>query len=587
METIDFLKSLAGSWGIEVNNLNTCLSLDEAIGKKNMYFVCGFDSDKKERVGDDNFSKKSYIFIDIDIRKSVYVKEKRVVSDEELMDIIILVGNLLDWKWLSDYSYSVYSGNWLHLYYVGDEIETDKKEYSDAVKYFQSLINFHIGKLGLECDNACTNISRISRLPWTINPRLKIEKGVQLRNMWDVMCNILTSNQQKSVHVGKIKEYAKLWREEQDIEKKNTEYVKKISREMKSDDRIFEEINKIPAREIAETAWSVEYRDCDKDSCPLYEWHKNMGAYYWKPSNVVVNTGSSLVKHKDEKYWTTYRLARDEMFWWDVKKTIDYFKSRYWINIEPKWTIPSKREYASMGYIYWNNTFDKFGCMMSGELVVIVSKTNSGKTTFAMNLLQENEKINKQGFYINLEFPIETVAKKRWLDYNEKSKIHLTDLQPLTIEEQKDMDRYVKNYISRFSYHNAPEGIAIDELINIMLEQLEKDINLFVIDTFSRITGNLDWANAHRSQNATMEKLQEFAQNTGACVILLHHTNKAWVFEGSQKIMDLANVFISIEKTEDPFGTPKTKFVLSKDKYISNVEIWTDWQKWEYVLSTT
>lgn len=586
MEVKQFLQTLAGSGGIEVSNLTTNFTLEQALGKKNMYFVCGFDWEKN-RVNDDDFTKKSYIFIDIDIRKIVFVREKRIVSDEELMDIIIDVSNLLDWKWLSDYSFSVYSGNWLHLYYVGDEIETNKKEYSDAVKYFQSLINSHIKKLGLECDSACTNISRISRLPWSINPRLKIEKGVNLWDMWDIMCEFLTCNPQKSIHVGNIKEYAKLWREAQEMEKKNTEYVKKISREVKSDDRIFEEINKIPAREIAETVWWVEYRDCDKDNCPLYEWHKNMWAYYWKPSNIIVNTGSSLIKNKDEKYRTTYRLARDEMFWWDVKKTIDFFKSRYWIHIESKGTIPSKREYESIGYIYGNKTFDKFGCMMSGELVVIVSKTNSWKTTFAMNLLQENEKINKHWFYINLEFPIETVAKKRWLDYNNKSKIHLTDLQPLTIDEQKDMDRYVKNYISRFSYHNAPQGIAIDELIEVMLEQLEKNINLFVIDTFSRITGNLDWANAHRSQNLTMEKLQEFAQNTGACVILLHHTNKTWVFEGSQKIMDLANVFISIEKTEDPFGTPKTKFVLSKDKFISNLEIRTDWLKWEYVLSIT
>lgn len=584
MQTKDFLQDLAGNWGIEVNNLTTSIPLEQAIGKKNIYFVCGFDS-KKNRVSDDDFTKKKYIFIDIDIRKSVYDKEKRVITDDELREIVVDIGNILDDKWLSDYSYSVFSGNGLHLYYVGDEIETNKKEYSDAVKYFHTLINFHIGKLGLECDQACSNIARISRLPGTINTRVKIQNWVQIRDMWEIECQLLTSNPKKSVHIQKIKEYAKLYNETQEIEKRNTEYIKNISRDVKSDDRIFEEINKIPAREIAEIAWWVEYKNCEKDNCPLLEWHKNMWAYYWKPSNVVVNTGSSLVKHKDEKYWTTYRLARDEIFSGDVKKTIDFFKVKYWIVTEPKGTVPQKKKYESVGYVYWNETFESFGCMMSGELVVIVSKTNSGKTTFAMNMLQENKNLMKKWFYINLEFPIETVAKKRWLDFNWKTKLNLTDIAPLTDPEKLDMQNYIQKYLSRFDYFNAPQWLTIEELIEVMLKKLEEQVYLFVIDTFSRIKWNLDWANAHKNQNNAMEKLQEFAQNTGACIILLHHTNKTGVFEGSQKIMDLANVFITIGKEDDPRWQPKTKFILSKDKFVTDTEIFVDYVKWEYILS--
>ena len=202
-----------------------------------------------------------------------------------------------------------------------------------------------------------------------------------------------------------------------------------------------------------------------------------------------------------------------------------------------------------------------------------------------MNMLQENKKLGKEWFYINLEFAIETVAQERRLSFNWKSKINLTDLSPLTAEEKKQMDAYVRSYLSRFKYHNAVEGATIEELIDIMLQQLEKNIKLFVIDTFSRIKGNLDGANAHRSQNATMEKLQEFAQNTGACVIVLHHTNKTWVFEGSQKIMDLSNVFISISREPDSRWDMKTKFTLTKDKFVHNTEIVCDYVQGEYVLS--
>jgi hypothetical protein len=37
--------------------------------------------------------------------------------------------------------------------------------------------------------------------------------------------------------------------------------------------------------------------------------------------------------------------------------------------------------------------------------------------------------------------------------------------------------------------------------------------------------------------------------------------------------MDLSNVFIGIERDYDPFGFKLTTFKLSKDKFITNLEI--------------
>lgn len=585
MQVENFLQTLAGTWAIEVNNLNQVFPLEKVAWGKDIYFVCGFDTIKNERVGDDDFTKKSYVFVDIDIRKAIYDRENRIIDDQELIDIAIDIWNCLEWWEYWDYWFSVLSGNWLHLYYVWDEQIIDKKTYSDAVKYLLTLINAKIAKYWVWCDNACTNISRISRLPWSINTRHKKVKGETIWKLGDYKADFIVYSEKKSKHIGKLKEYANLYQLQQERDKKDSVVIQKIVKSTNTDDDIFLEINKIPARQVAEDVRGVEYRDCEKDNCPLWEWHKNMWAYYYKPYNIIVNTGSSIIKNKDTDYWTSYRLAKEEMFGWDVKKTLEYFKSKFWVEIKQKWVIPPKQEYSKIGYVYWNKTFDAFECTMSWELVMVVSKTNSWKTTFAMNMLQENKKLGKEWFYINLEFAIETVAQERRLSFNWRSKINLTDLSPLTAEEKKQMDAYVKSYLSRFKYHNAVEGATIEELIDIMLQQLDKNIKLFVIDTFSRIKGNLDGANAHRSQNATMEKLQEFAQNTGACVIVLHHTNKTWVFEGSQKIMDLSNVFISISREPDARWDMKTKFTLTKDKFVHNTEIVCDYVQGEYVLS--
>ena len=48
-----------------------------------------------------------------------------------------------------------------------------------------------------------------------------------------------------------------------------------------------------------------------------------------------------------------------------------------------------------------------------------------------------------------------------------------------------------------------------------------------------------------------MEELQELAQKLNVAIVMLHHTNRQGTWEGSQKIMDLSNVFIIISKEED------------------------------------
>ena len=81
-----------------------------------------------------------------------------------------------------------------------------------------------------------------------------------------------------------------------------------------------------------------------------------------------------------------------------------------------------------------------------------------------------------------------------------------------------------------------------------------------------------------------MELLQELCQNTGVTILVLHHTNKSGVFEGSKKIHDLANVFMLITRDVDPFlEKPLTKFTLTKDKFVKRIEIETQFEAGQYL----
>jgi hypothetical protein len=71
-----------------------------------------------------------------------------------------------------------------------------------------------------------------------------------------------------------------------------------------------------------------------------------------------------------------------------------------------------------------------------------------------MDTIAKNSKLGRKCFYINLEFAIETMRKSRWLWLNGKKKENLTDLNPLTEEEEKEMNKYVEENLKKFDYYN-------------------------------------------------------------------------------------------------------------------------------------
>ena len=233
-------------------------------------------------------------------------------------------------------------------------------------------------------------------------------------------------------------------------------------------------------------------------------------------------------------------------------------------------------------FVYPSKAFDEFECFMSWELVTIVAETNSGKTTFAMDLLKRNSSLGRKCFYINLEFDIRNVWKDKWLWFHWKSKTNLTDLDPLTKEEIEDMNQYIEQNLKLFDSYSNVRWLGLQELEVLIEEKAALGYELFVIDTFSRIHGNLDSNTARSSQNKCMEEMQEMVQRLWIAIVMLHHTNRKWTFEWSQKIMDLSNVFILIQKETDCDDKPYRRYVLSKDKFVHNKEICAYYKMWEY-----
>ncbi len=232
--------------------------------------------------------------------------------------------------------------------------------------------------------------------------------------------------------------------------------------------------------------------------------------------------------------------------------------------------------------VYPSEAFDDFECVMTWELATIIAESNSWKTTFALDMISRNADKWVKGFYINLEFPIETMWQSRWLWFHGKTKKDLTEDWNLTEYEIKDMEKFINEKLWQFKYYNSPNWIELSKLEQIIEVGAMSWFEFFVIDTFSRIQWNLE-KDSRSHQNMCMEHLQELAQRLNIALVILHHTNRAWTWEGSQKIMDLSNVFIVISKEQDAEWEQYRNYALLKDKYVvdKSVDVYYRWGKYE------
>lgn len=231
--------------------------------------------------------------------------------------------------------------------------------------------------------------------------------------------------------------------------------------------------------------------------------------------------------------------------------------------------------------LYPSDAFDDFECILSGELVTIVAESNSWKTTFALDLIKRNADNWVKGYYINLEFPMETMRQSRWLWFHNKSKSCLSNLETLSETEKKDMEQYVTENLNKYKYYNSPNWISLQKLEQVISVVALEWVKLVVIDSFSMIHGN-SGNEARWNQNKCMQTLQELAQRLDIAIIVLHHTNRTWTWEWSQKIMDLSNVMIVISKEMDAEWEQYRNYSLIKDKYVTNKEVDVYFRWWKY-----
>lgn len=206
----------------------------------NIYFTYWLDNNSKTRKSDD-YVEKRWFMLDLDIRKNFELEFWEKISDD---DIIEEANNIIknlnkELKEFSDFSYIVFSWNWLQIHYLWDWQYYTPEEYLIWVKEIYKIWDSFWWSKIYEADPACANISRVMRMPWTINQK----NGAEAK--------VIYSNFQISKIANKISYYAnkRIWEENQIKQEQEEKIKQKFSN---SENNFYEEINKIPSYIIAQ-----------------------------------------------------------------------------------------------------------------------------------------------------------------------------------------------------------------------------------------------------------------------------------------------------------------------------------------------
>lgn len=231
------------------------------------------------------------------------------------------------------------------------------------------------------------------------------------------------------------------------------------------------------------------------------------------------------------------------------------------------------------------------------ELIILFGYMSAGKTEFSYFLARKNAEKNKVWF-INLELPEYDmklrIARKRAgiTKYNYQTHNYSEEQNQIMLDEWDKINK-IENIII-----DCPDDKSLIWIEKSLRTLYDIGCRFFIIDNLDKIPADR-WDDENRRYQKITSFLQDFKNNNGVCIFLIHHAKKPdskWVvykragmagMRWSQKIMDNATQVFEIRRDLDPDCEPedrnKVEIIQMKDTFEGangTVEIY--FHKWEY-----
>lgn len=242
---------------------------------------------------------------------------------------------------------------------------------------------------------------------------------------------------------------------------------------------------------------------------------------------------------------------------------------------------------------------NRFGRPDERELIILFGFMSSWKTEFAYFVARKNLAIMNKILFLSLELPeydmkLRIARKSAWVSKINFQNWNFSDQQKQIMD---DKFKEIENMKDLFIV--SPEDKSLWALIDLMRKWYDKWIRLFIIDNLDKIPAD-DREDENRRYQRITSTLQDFKNESGICIILLHHAkkpeSKGFAYKragmaglrGSQKILDNATQVFEIYRDLDPdideIDRGKVEIIQYKDtaEWANGTEA-IYFHKWDYV----
>ena len=491
---------------VQISTLNKILNgnVDSIIKQnenENIYFLGCVKDGVQKRASDNDIEEKNYIYFDLDVAKT------ENATDEEIKWFAKSLPEILQNTIFEDWNSIIYTGNGIHIYYLGDFVKVDKLKWSQAMKYLVREIQKIVKT---EVDSACVNPARISRLPLSYN-----NKGEKK------LVEIIEQRDKKTDLIKNIYSYSTVIQAEEEIQ--GILYaIKQQSKGEKGFDLI-EQINNIPvADEVLK-----DYPNWKFDGKNFWDQNNRRASSAWvNESNVLIKSDSRWINGSAKGFCTyLYRKAQSNL---TDKETFDYFRKEY--NLKPKVKVKNddfdkiedKRKPFTWGT---ENLDDKISPIEKEHFNIIAGETGAGKTAYSFDMAIKNAQAGHRVLYLSLEMSTDSIFTRIARGYSGITKSqwrtkNIADSQKIAYYRKKRELKSIENLIAVGM--ETEEDTSPNSITKIILKY-EPDI--VFIDNFDLISRH-DNISETQSEGEISKFFKDFALVNKIPVIMIHHFKK-------------------------------------------------------------
>lgn len=468
------------------------------IKDKDLYFLGGIRPGVTDRAKDDDIILKNYIVLDFDIRETL--KKKGLECDEHQMAIEAtgIREYLRHFYELKDFSYSLLSGNGLHIYYFGDPVKIQDKE---IFKLGMKRVIEMTAQCPVRADSACINPARIFRMPGSINHKNGANYETQL----------IDHGFKKSNLINLVIQYGRELKLEQEVNSENNKSPKE-----NQSDNIFTAINKLDIAPIVCERFNWECKDrkfYDQGST------KPKACFVSEKNSALLIHGGTDHINPVQKGFNPFQFV-ELVYGLSKSGTINWFINRY-PELKPvPIEQPAKNNEAYQKLVITTSQemleavtepepFIIEGLIPQNAVTAITAGSGKGKSLFMLIL----------AYYIasgkSLFDTYKTNKNKVLIIDQEMNRNTIIERYQAIMAEAIDID-----YIYEQSWHID----KLDQLETLKRQIIAGEYGVLIFDTFVTIHSGQE--NDSGEMKKINQYMLELIRETGITIIYLHHHRK-------------------------------------------------------------